>query len=330
MEAEDVLQESFITIYESIHQLKNKNAFEGWMKRIVVNNSLKYLKKQKYDSDINEIKEKISEEKPSENYDIKERILNSEISQEEMLSAINTLPTGFKTVFNLYVFEKLKHSEISQKLNISVGTSKSQLLRARALIQKNLHNLVSSKEKERKPEYVMLTAFFGVMEDDLKYIDQLAHDKLNKWIAQPKLDINTITSAGKSVSWVSKAKLAIKAGSKTFWYVVSGTTTSIIAVVWATVVFSNNSAQINPISSEPKKEILIPIKDTITKENETTIDSTIPAKPVIKTEKMKPIIPSKKETKTVNKKVYVKKVVKIKKRKIVNDTLRKTDTLHLQ
>lgn len=105
--AEDILHESFITIFSKIGQLKNHAAVAGWMKRIVVNNALKYLNKQNVTYDINEVKEAdVRNPDDNELNDIKEQILQSDISQEDLFEIINNLPLGYR--FCSYAFpEKL-------------------------------------------------------------------------------------------------------------------------------------------------------------------------------------------------------------------------------
>lgn len=326
MEAEDVLHESFITIFGNISQLKNQNALEGWMKRIAVNNSLKHLNNKKYDSDIDDLNAKLTDIETNETPDIKEKILQNDISQDDMLSVISNLPAGYKMVFNLFVFEKLKHSEIAEQLNISVSTSKSQLLRARKLIQKQLYKLVSTKEKEKKREYVLLTSFLGIMEDDLEYIDQLAHKKLSQLRTQPKLDASKILNKTNTSSWVTKAKLALSTSQKALWYIgISSTATIAIAFI---IFISSTSKQIDKTQYNINTSV-INKTDSLLKTSKVYIDSSNTTFVDSNTTITNSDTIAWNTKSIISKKVYVKKVVKIKKRKVINDTIRKTDTLHL-
>lgn len=131
-DAQDILQDSFIKIFKNLNQFKHEGSFEGWMKRIVVNTSIEFYRKQmnmiSYEDQYTE------EEMP---------IINDEITldQTALLDLIQTLPNGFRVVFNMYVIEGYSHAEIAEKLEISVGTSKSQLSRARVLLQKKVFEL---------------------------------------------------------------------------------------------------------------------------------------------------------------------------------------------
>ncbi len=127
LDAEDILQDGFVKIFANIHQFENRGSFEGWMKMIVVNTALEYHRKKKIsfiDIDTSEIEFKES------NCDIL-----SNLGFKELLYLIQQLPSGCKVIFNLYVFEQLTHKEIAEKLSISESTSKSQLARARQLLQ---------------------------------------------------------------------------------------------------------------------------------------------------------------------------------------------------
>lgn len=251
MQAEDVLQESFITVFEKIHQLKSNDAFEGWMKRIVVNNALQFLKAQEHHKDVDDLNNRLKEEESDNDpKDIKEQILQLEITQEQMLAVINEMPVGFRTVFNLYVFEKLKHSEIAAQLNISEGTSKSQLLRARKHLQKNMLAMVQEKQKSRKREKVYLASFMLVMNDDLSYIDKLAQSRLEGFSVPPITGTEFIAQAAavNSTSTVAgvKAKIISVIGKKAVWL----SSTVVATAGLATMLVTNQPVPVIPIEHE--------------------------------------------------------------------------------
>jgi RNA polymerase sigma factor (sigma-70 family) len=130
MEAEDVLVMAFTKIFERIDQYKNEGSFEGWIRRVMVNESLSYLRKSKnmyLEMDI-----EAADREP--NYSQVE----SELEAEDLMKMIGDLPTGYRVVFNLYAIDGFSHQEIGDQLGISENTSKSQLSRARALLQKRL------------------------------------------------------------------------------------------------------------------------------------------------------------------------------------------------
>ena len=157
--AEDVMQEGFFIIFTKIKQFKSKGTFEGWMKRIMINLSLKYLKKQskKHFFEIDKIdKQEFSTYQPvdkEQNIDYNDKksvITNTKLSQKDIFQAVSELPEGFRTIFNLYAIEGYKHKEIAKKLQISISTSKTQLLRARRQLQEKLYLLSLKKQKNNK------------------------------------------------------------------------------------------------------------------------------------------------------------------------------------
>ena len=130
MEAEDVLVMAFTKIFERIDQYKNEGSFEGWIRRVMVNESLSYLRKSKnmyLEMDI-----AAADREPD--YSRAE----SDLEAADLLKMIGDLPTGYRVVFNLYAVDGFSHQEIAEQLGISENTSKSQLSRARALLQKRL------------------------------------------------------------------------------------------------------------------------------------------------------------------------------------------------
>jgi RNA polymerase sigma factor (sigma-70 family) len=127
-EAEDVMMEGFMTIFSEAHTFRRDGAFEQWMKRIMINTSINnYRKNLKhyFHADIDEIDEHtLIKSEVAENY-----------SAKELMRVLQYLPEGYRIVFNLYAIEGYKHREIAKMLNITVGTSKSQLSKARKMLQ---------------------------------------------------------------------------------------------------------------------------------------------------------------------------------------------------
>ena len=129
-EAEDNLQESFISIFKNIKQYKFKGSFEGWIKRITIRKAI-----DRYNKKILQtipIKEEILEET---NGEVTMDSNLNEFSLHQLLSFIRQLPTQYQMVFTLYELDDFSHKEISEFLNISVGTSKSNLYRAKHLLR---------------------------------------------------------------------------------------------------------------------------------------------------------------------------------------------------
>lgn len=130
-EAQDVVQIGFIKVFKKINSFSGVGSLEGWIRRIMVNSSLDYLRKikhQRFNLSIDDVDFKLkSEEEVSGN-----------LQAEDLLTIIRALPAGYRTVFNMYAIEGYTHKEIGEILNVSENTSKSQYSRARTLIQKKL------------------------------------------------------------------------------------------------------------------------------------------------------------------------------------------------
>ena len=125
--AEDLLVESFLKIFQHLKQFQGKGSFEGWMKRVAVNECLMYLRKRhvfhltiESDNIVLPFHAQIEEK----------------IDFDILLKGLDLLPTGYRTVFNLYVLEGMKHKDIARELKISVNTSKSQLRLAKERLRK--------------------------------------------------------------------------------------------------------------------------------------------------------------------------------------------------
>jgi len=141
--AEDTLQDAFITIFDKINQFKSQGSFEGWIKRVTVNTALQKYRKQKVFDIINE--EQIEE--------VEVEVNEEEISLDYLLTIIQQLPDRYRLVFTLYVLDGYSHKEIAEMLTISIGTSKSNLARARYIlkdkIETNQEHYVRSIEGQR-------------------------------------------------------------------------------------------------------------------------------------------------------------------------------------
>ena len=140
MEAEDVLVTAFTKILDRIDQYKGEGSFEGWIRRVVVNEALIYLRRNR--SMYIETELEAADREP--NY----QNLSDHLEAEDLINMIQELPAGYRIVFNLYAIDGYSHKEISSQLNISENTSKSQLSRARVYLQRLLINRdIKSKQK---------------------------------------------------------------------------------------------------------------------------------------------------------------------------------------
>jgi len=138
MSAEDILQEGVIRIFTYLDKYKGDGSFEGWMRRIMVNTAINYYKKNLKTGQEMEYTEVFA----AKSY---EPDAISQISNEEVLGLVQELPKGYRMVFNLYVMEGYSHKDIGKELNISENTSKSQLSRARGLLQQMVNKLYEEK-----------------------------------------------------------------------------------------------------------------------------------------------------------------------------------------
>ena len=133
MEAEDMMQEGFIRVFQYINQFKFEGSFEGWIRRIIVNVALKNIQKKKIRF------EEITDNKNSESS--LESYAYSNLGEDDILKLINRLPEGYRLVFNLSVIEGFSHEEIAKILNIQPATSRSQLVKARKMLQNQIIEL---------------------------------------------------------------------------------------------------------------------------------------------------------------------------------------------
>jgi len=133
-DAEDFLQDGFIRIFEKIDTFRFQGSFEGWMRRIIVNMIIESFRRNKKNTDI------IEEFPDEQSFSNEETDTQDTPSLDVLLKMVQQLPPGYRMVFNLYVLEGLSHEEIAQKLNISTGSSKSNLSRAKRWLQEKLRD----------------------------------------------------------------------------------------------------------------------------------------------------------------------------------------------
>jgi RNA polymerase sigma-70 factor (ECF subfamily) len=130
-EAEDVLQEGFVTLFSKLDSYSGKGSFEGWARKIFVNTALMQLRK-------NDVLKESEDLEGAWDISSQDPTIIQNIGYQELLEIIESLPPGFRTVFNMYVIEGYSHKEIGEALGISENTSRSQLQRARVILQKKV------------------------------------------------------------------------------------------------------------------------------------------------------------------------------------------------
>lgn len=137
--AQDILQDGFVNVFLNLKQFRFEGSFEGWVRRLMVTTALKEIKKK-----MNIVAlEKVENAEAEENDDGNEMMQG--FSATDLMDVIQNMPSGYRTVFNLYVFEEFSHSEIAEELQISEGTSKSQLAKARKFLQEKINSLKNYK-----------------------------------------------------------------------------------------------------------------------------------------------------------------------------------------
>ncbi len=315
--AEDIVQDSFIVAIQKESDLKNKDVLNGWLSRIVINKALNYLKYEtKYNHSSPENIEFVDETTmttPLE-LDLKSALLAADFSQNDLLEAIDSLSENHKSVFNLYIIDQFSHLEISKLLEISVGTSKSSLSRARKNIQGFLVEKLNLKKiEENKKRRVLFLLFLG-------FGNQLFAQKFKKSFAgfeiQPKTKLDLSRKvADSTLNFTFKS--AVLATRFTF-----GITAIIASLIVVYIVFKEK----NNIPIKVQNVELKVVKDTA------TIDSNkmelFEVNPILEkknaqTDKIIKVEPIEKTTKisSTPKDTITKKVVVIKRQIIKKDTI---------
>ncbi len=140
-EAEDILQEGFIKIFKKMDSFRGDGSFEGWMRRIFVNTAIEHFRRKRYLMPVTEREENTLEGKYTSALD--------DLGAKDVLALIQELSPGYRTVFNMYVVEGYTHKEIADILGISEGTSKSQLSRAKVILQDMVRTFIDRQRGVR-------------------------------------------------------------------------------------------------------------------------------------------------------------------------------------
>ena len=140
-EAQEIMNDGFLKVFTKINQYDPNRSFKGWLRRIMINTAIDYFRSNKNHYNHQEIEQAEGEQE-------KEDILR-DLSYNEIIALVQKLSPGYRTVFSLYVIEGYTHEEIAEKLDINVGTSKSNLSKARA----NLRSMLAKYDKEAYAKY---------------------------------------------------------------------------------------------------------------------------------------------------------------------------------
>lgn len=139
-EAEDILQEGFIKIYKKLSSYRGDGSFEGWIRRIFVNTAIEHFRRKRYLQPVTEKEENTIEGSYLSVLD--------ELAERDILALVQQLSPGYRTVFNMYVVEGYTHKEIGDIMGISEGTSKSQLSRAKVILQDLVRKFLEEKSNK--------------------------------------------------------------------------------------------------------------------------------------------------------------------------------------
>jgi len=140
-EAEDILQEGFIKVFKKLNSFRSEGSFEGWVRRVFVNTAIEHFRKKRYLQPVTEKEENTIEGKYFSVLD--------ELAEKDILALVQELSPGYRTVFNMYVVEGYTHKEIADMLGISEGTSKSQLSRAKVILQDMVKKYIDQQREAR-------------------------------------------------------------------------------------------------------------------------------------------------------------------------------------
>lgn len=138
-DANDILQEGFIKVYNNLNKFRSEGSFEGWIRRIFINTSIEHFRKKVKLYRVTEVQENTIEDDHLDALD--------SLEAKDIINIINELSPGYKAVFNLHVVEGYSHKEIAEMLGITEGTSKSQLARAKGVLKKIVETRIIQSKK---------------------------------------------------------------------------------------------------------------------------------------------------------------------------------------
>ena len=316
--AEDIVQDSFIVAIQKESDLKNKDLLNGWLSRIVINKALNYLKYETKNTATSaeniEFVDETTMTTPLE-LDLSSALLAADFSQNDLLEAIDSLSENHKSVFNLYIIDQFSHLEISKLLEISVGTSKSSLSRARKNIQGFLVEKLNVKKiEENKKRRVLFLLFLGLG-------NQLFAQKFKKSFAdfeiQPKSKLDLSRKVADSTLNFA-AKSASLAPVFTF-----GTAAIIASLILFYIVFKENNSV--PIKEQNFELKVVEYTTSSFDSNKIKIFEVIPKleQKNVQVEQTIKVEPKEKTTKIIStpKDTITPKVVVIKRQIIKKDTI---------
>ena len=248
--AEDLAHEAFLKAIEKSDQYHNFGRFEAWLMRINLNTTLDYLRKQPYFQSVEEVEIYDDVQETEE-----EALPAADFTEQEILEAVCSLPEKQRTVFNLYVFEKQKHTQIAETLQIGVRSSKRYLSEARAQLQARLTNI----HKRKKSLLMLLVPFIP---HKAHAIDSLCRTKLQHLSVAP---VQSSPLAGVSWGAVPKPSAWMALSAAKVPAIATATTGIAIATVSGTLIVLQPDAPIeqqNPLSTNEMRNTIGMVMDT--------------------------------------------------------------------
>ena len=315
--AEDLAHDAFLKAMNKYESFAGKGAFEAWLRKIAINTALTYLRNKNTEIIINDWMQHESEyqalDKPFD-YTRRNVIEQADFTSHELLEIIDLLPEQFKQVFNLYVIDNYSHNEIGRELNISPGTSKSHLARARKKIQQLLYEKALEKpevQKKRKSAGCWLLFLSG----NQGFIDRLFRDRLAKLNIEPVSPEHVFNS----INWSAVTRPLIKKSffiSKTR-YLLIGASGGLIIAFFAVQTIRNKVSTSVPTVTD---SISTTYEDTPIPPGEMSVKTINPEIPSLEkgSEKSKP------ETAPI----IIKRTIIQRKTVTIHDTIRLSDTTH--
>jgi RNA polymerase sigma factor (sigma-70 family) len=315
--AEDLVHDAFLKAIDKQSTYQGKGNFEGWLRQIVVNTALMYLRSHKNykENCLVEINEWSDYSEINDNESVYSIIEDADFTNKDLLEAIDSLPLHHKLVFNLYVMEDYSHKQIAQKLNISEGTSKSHLARAR----KRVRDLLYQKASSRKTEKALTAALLpGLLK--AHPIDSLYRSRMRNFSIGTVKDADLFLS---KVDWTKQLRPLVaqkKARHLSFQIAKYSLIPAVFTAVLMQSVHAPSAYQNQPsieMHELPEKEpapgsiadtLMVTVDKLETKPDTTTKTETIP-----KAVEKKPVV--------VKKTIVQKQVVKIHKTVKISDTV---------
>lgn len=256
--AEDLMHDTFVTAINKHQGFQERGVIEAWLRKIAVNTSLMHLRSQKKLLELSHEIGNYDESFESTDSESEDLISNTDFSEQELLEMINQLPIHHKLVFNLYAFEKFTHMEIGNELNISPGTSKSHLARARKKLQLLLTENASKKKLKRASAIIPFLAAGN------QFVDSIFKNHLAESSLETTSNFASITKSviwKKSFVFLGKSVIvSVKA------LVISGSAALLVGGGTTYFILKNSNQQAN----SPKTEITSPVISTTQQQNDST------------------------------------------------------------